>query len=138
MSNYKVSVYPYIRISRILRKIGIRIRPSGIRIRFGNSNGDNEVPGKKLSTKEPEGINQDLRLQNSVPISKDKAKLSSTDQGPKRSIKGPVMTKGHIPIDQCSIRQGIHQGRALTKSGPSHRTQHLDPCLLGQILEDGE
>ena len=100
--------------------------------------GDNEVPGKKLSTKEQRGINQDLRLQNLEPISKDKAKLSSTDQGPKRSIKGPVMTKGHIPNDQCYIRQGIHQGRALTKSGPSHRTQHLDPCLLGQILEDGE
>ena len=100
--------------------------------------GDNEVPGKKLSKKEPEGTNPDLRLQNLGPISKDQAQSSLTDQGQMKSVKGPAISKELNSNDQCYIRQGIHQGRALTKSGPSHRTQRLDPCLLGQLLEDGE
>ena len=43
--------------------------------------GNDEEPGKKLSTKEQRGTNQDIRLHNLRPMSKDKAQSSSTDQG---------------------------------------------------------
>ena len=100
--------------------------------------GDNEVPGKKLSAKEPEGINQPIRLHNLGSTSKDKVPLSLYDKGPKKSAEGPGTSKELSSNDQCYIGQGIHQSRAFTKYGPSHGTQRLDPCLLGQIPEDGE
>ena len=73
------------------------------------------------------------------PISKNEAQSSSTDQGARKKVDSPARNKGLISNDKCQTCQGIHQDRQkCTKPGPSRKTQLLDPCLLGQILEDGE
>ena len=101
--------------------------------------GNNEVPGKKLSTKKPEGTNQGIALQNLGPISKDEVQSSSTDQGTRKKVASPARSKGLISNDKSQTRQEIHQDRQMcTKPGPSRTTQLLDPRLLGQILEDSE
>ena len=103
------------------------------------NDGNNEVPGKKLSTKDPEGTNQGVALQNLGPISKNEAHSSSTDQGPRKKVASPARRKGLDSNDKCQTRQGIHQDRrTCTKPSPRCRTQLLDPRLLGQILEDSE
>ena len=103
------------------------------------NDGNNEVPGKKLSTKDPEGTNQGVALQNLGPISKNEAHSSSTDQGPRKKVASPARRKGLDSNDKCQTRQGIHQDRrTCTKPSPRCRSQLLDPRLLGQILEDSE
>ena len=101
--------------------------------------GNNEVPGKKLSTKKAEGTNQGVALQILGPISKNEAQSSSTDQGTRKKIASPARSKGLNSNDKSQTRQGIHQDQqTFTKPGPSRKTQLLDPLLLGQILEDRE
>ena len=98
--------------------------------------GNNEVPGKKLSKKDPDGTNQGVALQNLGSISKDEAQSSSTDQGTRKKVASPARSKELISNDKCQTCQGIHQDRqTCTKPG---KTQLLDPRLLGQILEDRE